>query len=184
MNAATDAARPALLLHVCCGPCATAVVEQLAREYDLTLYWFNPNIQPEAEFERRLVAARELAVRLSLPLQVQSGGGREFAEAAQGLEDAPEGGERCHKCIELRLREAMRTAHEAGIPLVATTLTISPHKDAAAINEIGRRLAEEIGTGFLARDFKQQGGFARSVALSKEHGLYRQNYCGCLFGRR
>jgi hypothetical protein len=176
--------RHALLLHVCCGPCATAVIERLASQYDLSLYWYNPNIQPSEEFTRRLAAARELAARLGLELQVQTGGETEFAALAEGLEEEPEGGERCRRCYELRLRHTMAVAKEQGLPLVATTLTISPHKSAAVINEIGRRLAEETGVGFLEADFKQQDGFARSVQLSKEHELYRQKYCGCLFGRK
>jgi len=176
--------RSHLLLHVCCGPCATAVVERLSPAYDLILHWFNPNIQPAAEFARRLQAAQELADRLSLALPVQTGGEDDFAELAQGLEDEPEGGERCRKCYELRLRQAMLAAREQGIPLVATTLSISPHKSADAINEVGRRLAQGLGVGFLEADFKQEGGFQRSVELSRQYGLYRQKYCGCLFSRR
>lgn len=173
--------RPPLLLHVCCGPCATAVVEQLAGDYDLTLYWFNPNIQPEEEFQRRLQAARQFAEHLGLTLQVQTGGEEDFGKLARGLAELPEGGERCRRCYELRLRKAMQAAKEQGVPLVAATLTISPHKPAESINEIGRRLAEELGVEFLEADFKQKGGFQRSVELSKELGLYRQKYCGCLF---
>lgn len=175
---------PPLLLHVCCGPCATAVVEQLAPDHDLTLVWFNPNIEPADEHARRLDAARALADRLGLTLLVREGGEGEFAALAAGLEDLPEGGERCRRCTELRLRETMQAAREQSLPTVATTLTISPHKDAATINEIGQRLAAELGVEFLAADFKQNGGFTRSVTLSKEFGLYRQNYCGCRFSRR
>jgi predicted adenine nucleotide alpha hydrolase (AANH) superfamily ATPase len=176
--------QPRLLLHLCCGPCGTAVVEQLSPDYDLTLYWFNPNIQPAEEFALRLAAAQELAGRLGLTLHVQTGGEDDFAEVARGLEASPEGGERCRKCYELRLRQAMQAAREQDIPLVATTLSISPHKSAATLNEIGERLADKLGVHFLAADFQHDGGFARSVELSKEFGLYRQKYCGCLFSRR
>jgi len=173
-----------LLLHVCCGPCATAVIERLAPDYDLTLLWFNPNIQPTEEFARRLQAAEEWAARLALPLQVQTGGEDAFEALARGLEEEPEGGERCRRCYELRLRQAMLAAKEAGVPLVATTLSISPHKSAEAISEVGRKLAQELGVGFLEADFKQEGGFQRSVTLSREGGLYRQRYCGCRFSMR
>lgn len=173
-----------LLLHLCCGPCATAVIERLAPDYDLTLYWFNPNIQPAEEFQRRLAAAQELAGRLGLTLQVQTGGEDDFAELARGLEGEPEGGARCRRCYELRLRQAMLAARAQDIPLVATTLSISPHKPAETINEIGRKLAQELGVAFLEADFKHDGGFQRSVALSQEGGLYRQRYCGCRFSMR
>ncbi len=174
----------ALLLHVCCGPCATAVIERLAPAYDLTLLWYNPNIHPTEECIRRLQAARDLADRLGLTLHVHEGGEAEFAAVAQGLEYEPEGGERCRRCYALRLRHALETARTLGLPTVATTLSISPHKPAAAINEVGRRLADELGLTFLEADFKQQAGFQRSVELSKQYGLYRQNYCGCEFSRR
>lgn len=168
-----------LLLHLCCGPCGTAVIERLAPEHDLTLYWFNPNIQPAEEFDRRLAAAQELARHLGRTLQVETGGEDDFAGVAAGLEEEPEGGERCRRCYELRLRQAMQAARALAIPTVATTLSISPHKSAAVINEVGQRLAREAGVQFLTADFKQDGGFPRSVALSKDLGLYRQKYCGC-----
>ncbi len=173
-----------LLLHLCCGPCGTAVIERLAPEHDLTLYWFNPNIQPAEEFGRRLGAAQALARHLGRALQVETGGEDDFAELAAGLEEEPEGGERCRRCYALRLRQAMHAARAQAIPAVATTLSISPHKSAAVINEVGQRLASETGVQFAAADFRQDGGFARSVALSKELGLYRQKYCGCGFSMR
>lgn len=176
--------RPKLLLHVCCGPCATAVIERLAHDYQATLYWFNPNIQPAEEYHRRLEATRKLTADLGLRLLVEEGGEGQFAEVTQGLEDLPEGGERCRRCYELRLRHAMQYAVEQGFTHVATTLTLSPHKAAATINDLGRRLAQEHGLSFLCEDFKAGGGFQRSVELSKQHGLYRQNYCGCLPSQR
>ena len=172
--------KPKLLLHVCCGPCATAVLERLAAEYDVTPYWYNPNIQPPEEYALRLDSALKLTSELGLSMPLEEGGEEAFADLVRGLEAEPEGGERCLLCYELRLRQAMQYAKEHGFTHVTTTLSISPHKDAEAINEIGLRLARDFGLTFVAADFKQAGGFARSVELSKHHGLYRQKYCGCL----
>ena len=177
-------AAPKLLLHVCCGPCATAVIERLAPDYRVTLYWFNPNIQPREEYEARLEAARTLAADLEMSMVEEGGGEEEFAELARGLEDLPEGGKRCRRCYELRLRRAADCAARSGCTHLATTLTVSPHKPAEAINELGSHLADEYGLEFVAEDFKQQGGFQRSVELSRVHGLYRQKYCGCLASQR
>lgn len=176
--------RPRLLLHVCCGPCATAVIERLLPQYDITAYWFNPNIQPEEEWRRRLAAAQQVAQHFGLPLEIQTGGEEEFALLTRGLEHLPEGKERCQRCYALRLEKAIQAAREKDISYVATTLTISPHKSAETINEIGLRFADAAGLKFLAADFKKNNGFARSVQLSKELGLYRQCYCGCLFSLR
>lgn len=180
----STADRPALLLHVCCGPCATAVIERLQGDYALTLLWFNPNIQPAAEHERRLQAARTMARALGLPLVELPGGEDEFDALCVGREAEPEGGERCRLCYALRLRRACGYAAAHNIGLVATTLTISPHKPALVVNEVGASAAQEAGVSFLAADFKGAGGFQRSVTLSRELGLYRQNYCGCLHSRR
>lgn len=171
---------PKLLLHVCCGPCGTAVIERLARDYSVTAYWFNPNIQPAEEYALRLEAAMKVAAEFAVAMPREEGGEEGFATLAAGLEDLPEGGERCLRCYELRLRRAMQYAHENGFDHVACTLSISPHKLAEQINEIGTRLAGEFGLRFLAEDFKQQGGFSRSVELSRALRIYRQKYCGCL----
>ncbi len=176
--------RPKLLLHLCCGPCGTAALERLEADYEVTPYWHNPNIQPPEEHGRRLEAALKLAAELGLVMPVEEGGEEEFAKLARGLEGEPEGGERCRRCYELRLRRTMEYARAQGFTQVTTTLSVSPHKNAAVINTIGRRLAEEYGLIFLAADFKEAGGFARSVELSKLYGLYRQKYCGCLFSLR
>lgn len=172
--------KPKLLLHLCCGPCATAVLERLAADYDITPYWYNPNIEPPEEHALRLESALKLASKLDLNMPIEDGGEETFAVLIRGLESDPEGGERCLRCYELRLRHAMQYAKDHGFTHVTTTLSISPHKSAAAINEIGLRLAREFGLTFLTADFKEAGGFARSVELSQQYGLYRQKYCGCL----
>ncbi|MHB8997595.1 MAG: epoxyqueuosine reductase QueH [Armatimonadota bacterium] len=176
--------KPKLLLHLCCGPCGTAVIERLAREYDVTPYWFNPNIQPDEEYALRLEAAMKLAAELQLALPQDHTGKDEFIELARGLEDLPEGGERCLRCYEQRLRRAMAYARENGFTHVAATLSISPHKRAEDINAVGKWLAEEFDLIFVAEDFKEAGGFARSVELSRQYGLYRQKYCGCVYSIR
>lgn len=173
-----------LLLHVCCGPCATAVLERLSRDYEVTPYWYNPNIQPAEEYALRLEAALRLAAELGLAMPLHQGGEAEFAELIAGLEDLPEGGARCLRCYELRLRQAVAYAAAHGFTHVACTMSVSPHKSAAAINAVGERLAAEAGLTFVSEDFQQEGGFARSVELSKQYGLYRQKYCGCLPSRR
>lgn len=177
-------ARPKLLLHLCCGPCGTAVIERLAPAYDVTAYWFNPNIQPAEEHARRLQAAQTVASEFGVAMPVEAGGEEEFSTLAAGLEDLPEGGERCQRCYELRLRHAMRYARDHGFSHVACTLSISPHKPAAEINAIGLRLAQEFGPQFVAEDFKKRGGFMRSCELSRALGLYRQQYCGCRYSLR
>lgn len=177
-------ARPRLLLHVCCGPCSTAVIERLQEDYELSLLWFNPNIQPADEYERRLEAARHVAAALGLALVELPGGEDLFAALCAGREREPEGGERCRLCYELRLRQTCAYAAERRTGLVASTLTVSPHKPAQTVNEVGARAAQASGVRFLAADFRQDGGFQRSIQLSKELGLYRQKYCGCLHSRR
>lgn len=176
--------KPRLLLHLCCGPCGTAVIERLAPRYDVTPYWFNPNLQPAEEYAQRLEAALKLVAELGMAMAVVEGGTQEFAALTKGLEDAPEGGERCLRCYELRLRKAVEYAAANGFSHVAATLSISPHKSAAQINAIGVRLASEAGLTFVAEDFKEDGGFQRSIALSRQYGLYRQKYCGCQYSLR
>jgi predicted adenine nucleotide alpha hydrolase (AANH) superfamily ATPase len=172
------------LLHCCCGPCATAVYERLARDYDLVCYWFNPNIQPQDEFDRRLDAMRQLADAVGMKLIVDTDGDEEWREAIAGLEDEPEGGARCDVCFAVRLRHAARKAAELGCELFTTTLTISSHKPLAEVAPAGETAAADSGVTYLAEDFNKQDGFRRSVELSKQHGLYRQRYCGCIYSKR
>lgn len=180
----TETEKPKLLLHCCCGPCSTAVFERLQEDYEMVCYWFNPNIQPEDEFQRRLDALRTVADEMGFELIVEEGGEEEWQEAVAGLEDEPEGGRRCDVCFRLRLEHAARKAEAFGCDLFTTTLTISPHKPPERVNPQGREAAEGRDIEYLADDFKKQDGFKRSVELSKQMGLYRQTYCGCIYSKR
>ena len=179
------AARPgsALLLHSCCGPCSAAVLERLGERFAITLYFYNPNIRPEAEYRRRLEAQKTVLERtrlryptklLTAPYDPQA-----FGAVEAGLEAEPEGGVRCTRCFLLRLEETARLAKVQNFDYFATTLSISPHKDAKRLNEIGAGLAETYGLPYLTADFKKKGGYQRSMELAREWGLYRQSYCGC-----
>ena len=169
-----------MALHVCCGPCAGAVIERLSRLWEVTAVWFNPNIQPEDEHRRRLEAMRIVVERTATPLTVLEYDVERWRELCAELRDEPEGGARCEVCFRMRLEETARWAVAAGIEVITTTLTISPHKDAKRIHEIGAEVAARHGLRFLPEDFKKGGGFQRSVELSREWGLFRQRYCGCL----
>lgn len=180
--------RPRLLLHACCAPCSSYTLEYLAAYFDITVLFYNPNIAPAAEYGFR---AAELARYIAeapcgagVHLRVEPYDAAPFFEMARGLEDLPEGGERCKKCYRLRLRETARIAAAEGFDYFCTTLSISPHKDAEALNRIGGELAAACGVPYLFSDFKKKGGYARSIVLSREYGLYRQNYCGCVYSKR
>ncbi|HWP79481.1 MAG TPA: epoxyqueuosine reductase QueH [Candidatus Acidoferrum sp.] len=167
-----------LLLHACCAPCSTAVIERLQGEYDLTVFFYNPCIEPEEEYLRRLAELERLLGILNLPLIEGAYEPDRYLDAVRGLEHEPEGGARCAVCFEQRLAAA---AALPGYDLVTTTLTVSPHKNAALINGIGKKLC---GDRWLHSDFKKQNGYLRSIELSKQYGLYRQNFCGCVFSSR
>ena len=178
--------RPSLLLHSCCGPCSSYVLEYLTKYFDVTVFFYNPNIRPEAEYDRRLATLKQLLAAMPMehpPVLLEPGWrGDEYFRAVQGLERAPEGGARCTVCFQLRLEETVRTAVEWGYDYFGTTLTVSPHKNAELINDIGEKLAAEYGTvKWLPSDFKKRNGYLRSIQLSKEYELYRQEYCGCGF---
>lgn len=190
---------PALFLHSCCAPCSSYVLEYLRRYFRITVFYYNPNISYEEEYRRRAAEQRRLirAYNAMLPESGASGeqagrieiveGDYEpdcFYDAVKGLEQCPEGGERCFACYELRLRETAKRAAAGKFDYFATTLTISPQKNAAKLNEIGARLADEYGVKWLVSDFKKKGGYQRSIVLSGEYDLYRQNYCGCVFSKR
>jgi epoxyqueuosine reductase len=168
---------PKLLLHVCCGPCATASLERLREEGEVTLFFSNGNLFPAAEHGRRLAAARQLAEASAAEFVVDAYDHAAWREFVRGLEDEPERGARCVRCFEFSFQRAARYAREHGFTGLATTLTISPHKRSADIFRVGR----EVWDGFLEVDFKKRDGFRRSLELTKQMGLYRQDYCGCEF---
>ena len=174
---------PKLLLHSCCGPCSTAVLEQLIPHFEIVLFYYNPNIAPESEFDRRLAAQKQLLNHLEHPypitLLAPPYDDAPFWEAVKGVENTPEMGERCERCIAQRMREAAIAANEQHCDYFTTTLTVSPHKNAPYINACGEEIAAEFSVRYLPSDFKKRGGYARSVALSAEYELYRQDYCGC-----
>lgn len=181
-------ARPRLLLHCCCAPCSSYVLEALNRFFDIDLYYYNPNIAPREEFDRRVAELQRLAEEMphAGEFRVIVGDYDEgaFLRLCKGLEDVPEGGARCERCFRLRLGQAAKLAAERGSDFFTTTLTISPLKDAQLLNAIGMELAERFGVEWLPSDFKKKDGYRRSCELSKEYGLYRQDYCGCVFSRR
>lgn len=180
--------KPKLLLHSCCAPCSSYVLEYLSQYFDITVFYFNPNISPAEEYEKRVNEVKRLISEMPACAGVKFIEGRyepsEFFEAAKGLENAPEGGERCLKCFKLRLGEAARCAAENGADYVCTTLTISPLKNAENLNRIGEEEAQKYGVKWLPSDFKKKNGYKRSIELSNEYDLFRQNYCGCVFSKR
>ena len=171
--------KPKLLLHICCAPCTTAPVERLKNDYEISALFYNPNVYPPEEYARRLEEARRYCEEIRLPLIEAPYEPERWSERIAGLEDEPEGGLRCRECIGLRLDVAARYAGEFGFDFLCTVLTVSPHKSAAMVEEIGCAAAAREEVVFLPQDFKKKDGFRRSVELSHTHGLYRQDYCGC-----
>ena len=178
---------PRLLLHACCAPCSSAVLERLSADFDITVLYYNPNISPREEHDKRLAELERLVREMPMPraahVVFEKYDPERFLEISRGLEDVPEGGERCEKCYRLRLSEAARCAAAGGFDAFTTTLSISPLKDAEKLNRVGAELAEACGVPYLFSDFKKKNGYRRSVELSAEYGLYRQDYCGCAFSR-
>ena len=177
--------RPSLLLQSCCGPCSSFVLEYLRRYFDVTVLYYNPNIQPREEYDRRLDTQRQLLAAMCPEVTLLELGweGEHFDRAVQGLEGEPEGGRRCTVCFALRLERTAREAAARGFDYFTTTLTVSPHKDAQRINPMGQALGEKYGVLWLPSDFKKREGYKRSIQLSAEYGLYRQDYCGCLYSK-
>lgn len=173
-----------LLLHICCAPCSTCVVELLKRDYELTGYFYNPNIHPKEEYLKREQEMKRYAREIGLELVCAEYDDDKWFSLTSGMEDLPEGGERCLLCYKMRLESAAAYAQEHGHTFLATTLSISPHKNAAKINEAGYAIAHQRQLNWYAADFKKQGGFEKSIRMSKEAGLYRQSYCGCIFSQR
>jgi epoxyqueuosine reductase len=170
-----------VLLHICCGICSSWAIEKLKIDgYRVRGFFYNPNIQPEEEYAKRLEVAQKVAAFHGIELLAGKYDPDKWQESVQGLENEPEGGKRCPVCFRFRLEETWRKARELGIPRITTTLTISPHKDFGVIKNIGASLCPGC---FLAYNFKKEDGFKKSGRFSREHGLYRQNYCGCLYSR-
>ena len=179
---------PSLLLHACCAPCSSYVLEYLSGIVSITVFFYNPNITQKEEYMKRVEEEKRLIGTLPAvyPITFLEGSYRPevFFAAAKGLENEPEGGRRCERCFALRLNETARVAAERGFDLFTTSLTISPLKNAALLNEIGEEAAARYGVRFLNSDFKKKNGYKRSIELSAEYGLYRQNYCGCIYSKR
>ena len=180
--------RPSLLLHACCAPCSSYVLEYLSKYFSITLLFFNPNISAKAEYDTRYEELKRLVAAMKLENNVKIINGdyhpEEFFAIAKGLEHLPEGGERCKKCYALRLEEAANVASLGGFDYFTTTLSISPHKNADWLNQIGAELGASYGVPYLFSDFKKRGGYLRSCKLSEEYGLYRQDFCGCVFSKK
>ena len=176
--------RPSLLLHACCAPCASYPLEYLSKSFDVTLFYYNPNITEKTEYEKRLEELRRLSHEFGFNVIDGVYDGKIFFEHSKGLEQEPERGKRCEKCFSLRLSKASEVATSYGFEYFATTLTLSPLKNATLINEIGLSVEKEGGTKYLPTDFKKKGGYLRSIELSNKYNLYRQNYCGCVFSKR
>ncbi len=176
---------PRVLLHSCCGPCSSAVLEYITQYFDVTLLWYNPNLYPKEEFDRRFKTQVELIEKMGLADKVdilaEPWKSEDYYRRVKGLENEPEGGKRCAECFRLRLLETARLAKHYGYDYFCTTLTLSRHKDAVLINTIGEEIAKAVGVSWLPSDFKKRNGENRSIELSEQYGLYRQLYCGCEF---
>lgn len=181
-------AKPSLLLHSCCAPCSGYVIEYLSDYFDITVLYYNPNISPADEYEKRKAEQKRLISSLPVKNKVKLAecdyDSESFTKASKGYEDCREGGARCFRCYELRMRKAATLAKEAGFDYFCTTLSISPLKNAQKINEIGYKLQEELKVKWLPSDFKKREGYKRSIQLSAKYNLYRQNFCGCEFSKK
>ncbi len=179
---------PSLLLHSCCAPCSSYCLEYLSNYFKITVYYYNPNISPESEYKKRVFEQQRLISEMKLKNEVSfveaPYESKRFYEAVKGLEDCAEGGERCFKCYRLRLEKAAEYAKEKNFDYFCTTLSISPLKNAEKINEIGNETAKKYSVAFLPSDFKKKNGFKRSIELSNEYSLYRQNFCGCIYSKK
>mgnify|MGYP004588600749 FL=1 len=178
--------KPGILLHSCCGPCSSSVLELLSKYFDVTVLWYNPNLYPEAEYDKRLETQKQLIDAIAqdgvhTKLLVEPWRSEDYFSRIKGLENEPEEGKRCLECFKIRLDETARIASERGFEWFCTTLTVSSRKDAVAINAIGREAEAKYGVKWLPSEFKKREGNHRSIILSEKYGLYRQEYCGCVF---
>ncbi len=178
---------PSLLLHSCCGPCSSYVLEVLTQHFNVTLLYYNPNIYPESEYYKRYDEQKKIIEKMPFihPVKIMecSYDENEFLSAAKGYENEREGGSRCEKCFILRMKKTAQLAAENGFDFFTTTLSVSPHKNAPLLNKIGEELSREYSVKFLYADFKKKEGYKRSIELSKKYELYRQDYCGCRFSK-
>lgn len=179
---------PSLLLHSCCGPCSTSVLELLSDYFKVTLLYYNPNIYPSDEYYKRLEEQKKVLEKVNGRFEIKFLEGRydpsEYFDAVKGVEHLPEGSQRCFNCYEIRLKEAAQFAKNLNMDYFATTLSVSPYKNAQIINELGEKIANEYGVKHLPNDFKKKDGYKKSVELSKKWNIYRQDYCGCPFSKR
>ena len=177
-----------LLLHACCAPCSSAVLERIGNYFKVTIFYYNPNITNEDEYKKRINEIKKFisSFKTKYPISLEEGNynSKDFFDISKGLEKEPERGRRCYKCYHLRLNETARIADELGYDYFCTTLTLSPHKNSNWINEIGEELNNEYNSTYLYSDFKKKNGYKRSIELSKEYNLYRQDYCGCVYSIR
>ena len=172
-----------LLLHSCCGPCSTQVIDVLKDEYDITIYYYNPNIDTDEEFAHRLFEQKRCCQIVGVPVLEEKFVPEQFLSKVKGLENEREGGARCAVCFKLRLLKTAQKAKELGFDCFGTTLTVSPHKNAEIINAIGKSISFDEGIEFVEGNYKKQDGYKKSIEFSKKYNLYRQNYCGCKFSK-
>lgn len=175
--------RKSVLLHTCCGPCSSACIERLSNYLDVTVYYYNPNVEPYEEYLKRKETQIKLLEDLNIPYIDADYDNDYYRAQVKGLESEKEGGARCPVCFKIRLKRTAEVAKEKGFDYFCTSLTVSPHKNSDIINKIGHVIGEDIGIKFLYSDFKKREGYKRSIELSKEYDLYRQDYCGCLFAK-
>ncbi|MBO5394705.1 MAG: epoxyqueuosine reductase QueH [Clostridia bacterium] len=172
-----------LLLHSCCGPCSTQVIDVLKNEYDITIYYYNPNIDTLEEYNLRLSEQKRYCREVGINVIEDGHNPDDFLGQVKGLENEKEGGARCSVCFKIRLEKTAKKAKELGFDLFGTTLTVSPHKNSEIINAIGKHVEEKEGVEFLLGNYKKQDGYKKSIEFSKQYNLYRQNYCGCIFAK-
>ena len=173
-----------LLLHTCCAPCSPYVIELLQNEFEVSAFFYNPNIHPPEEYQLRLEEMKQFCRNIGVELITGSYDVKKWFQITKGMENEKEGGKRCELCFKMRLDKSAGTAQKNYFQHFATTLTVSPHKNAAVINRLGRELQKKYPVTFYEADFKKSDGFKKSCELGKKHGFYRQNYCGCIYSQR
>ena len=183
VKVSTIIAMKKLLLHSCCGPCSTVCIERLKKEYDVTIFYYNPNIEPREEYEKRKAEQKKVCLHFGIPFIDCDYDNALWRSAVKGFEKEREGGARCEKCFWFRLEKTAQYAKEHGFGMFSTTLTVSPYKKTETVNAVGKEISERVETPFLEESFKKKDGYKRSVEIASELSLYRQHYCGCLFAK-